>query len=89
MKSWTYFPSNVSFEHPVDGGYETFEADVKVYACKDIYGEDADGNRGITIVKRYAEILGVRDSSGKSVLITDQMRESIQDIVNERGAELE
>lgn len=89
MKKWTYYVSNLSFEIPVDDGYETFEADVKVDACEYLYGDDADGNRGVYVTDRDVTVQAVRNSNGESVTCTDVMEEEISTIINEKGADLE
>lgn len=89
MRKWNYFVSNLSFEMPVDGGYETFEADLRVDACTYLYGDDADGNRGVYVTDREIDVQEVRDSEGKIVPCTPEMEEELSTIVNERGEDLE
>lgn len=89
MKSWTYYPSNLAFEHLVDDGYETFTADLKVSACTYLYGDDADGNRGVYVTDREIEVLEVRNSDGEIIPCTPEMEETLAEIVREKGEDLE
>jgi hypothetical protein len=89
MKRWTYYFYDLEFEMPVDDGYETFYADGTVFACSYLYGDDADGNRGIYVTEREADVEAVRNEAGEDIQITDAMREEIQTKINEKGADLE
>lgn len=89
MNRSTYYVNDLQFELAVEDGYETFHANVKVDKCTYLYGDDADGNRGVYVTDREADVQEVWNEEGKPVVITDAMTEEIQTIIDEKGSNLE
>ncbi|MFW6311709.1 MAG: hypothetical protein ACOC1K_05685 [Nanoarchaeota archaeon] len=87
-KDWVYYINDMWFEMPVKDGFEIFYADIRVTANQSEFGTDADGNRGIWITEREAEVEQLRDSNGEVIPITDEVRNYIQGLVEERGCDL-
>lgn len=59
-----------------------YSAEVILYFCREVYGEDADGNRGcLRTFLDNIKILHVEDIYGLEVLkITEEMTEAIIDV---------
>jgi len=85
MSRRTDYVNDLSFEMPVDDGFESFEADVKVEIETYIYGDDADGNRGEERTDHFVEVIEVRNAEGKAVVCTPAMEGKICEVILEQG----
>ena len=89
MTNWTYDVYNLEFTLLIGDIEETFYADVSVSATEYLYGQDADGNRGIWVTEREIDIEEIRNSLGFPVESTAQRAQQIQNIIDIKGRDLE
>jgi len=90
MKKYTYFVRDLQFVLQEGVICTVLFADVKVHACTYLYGDDADGNRGVWVTDRDSEIVAVRDVDGFYVdKVTEEMEAEVQRIISEKGSSLE
>jgi len=89
MTNWTYDVNNLEFTLLIGDIEETFYADVSVSASNYLYGDDADGNRGVWVTEREINVEEVRNALGLPIESTPQMEQQIQNIIDIKGRDLE
>jgi hypothetical protein len=90
MTKWNYYVNDFEFEWPDgDGGYTYLKANFQVNACRYLFGDDADGNRGVYVTERELVNIEVKDDTGNPIELKPGMEEHLADRVREEGSDLE